>query len=375
MRMPLENTATLSRNDASTRRGTGLSVGIFSKFEYAGGSEFRCAEMANGISRVAGCSATLLAERGIADEVRRAISPQVQVVEHVCDCNGVAGLDGLDTLLVVNSDSKEFTRAEFWRGETARHQRTIDLSRLRSMVFLFNFIVSPSRHLPSLSDYVADLRIITANRKFYTEISEQDRYLRVRHYPRLCLESPIAPASVQIAKRGSKRIRFGAHARGVGSKWNSEWKQLIEHVNRRCGERVAWEFLGMPKELADSIKDLRNVQVRREFEIPVGDFLRNVDVFVYFPSWSREETWSRSVAEALVSGCPVLTTAKGGNQDQVLHGNNGLLCRNLEEFVAGCIDLSQDEVVRTAMSRNATNLARPFHTDQVVRRFLDFVTQ
>lgn len=360
-------------NGVTGLRHADFKVGIFSKFEYAGGSEFRCAEMANGIARVAGCSATLFAEKGIVNEVRRSISPQVEVVDRVCSKERFERLYEMDTLLVVNTDSKEFTRAEYWRGETPRHRQRIDLSRFRSVAFLFNFIVSPSRHLSSLSEKVPDLRIITANRKFYTEISEQDRYLTVRHYPRLCLESPIAPASVQFAKRSSAQIRLGAHSRASGSKWNPEWLRLVEEVDRRCGDRVAWEFMGMPKDLAESIRR-NHIRIRREFEIPVGEFLRDLDVFVFFPAWNREEPWARSIAEAMVSGCPVLTTAKGGNQDQILHGNNGLICRSLQDFIAGCERLVGDDGVRNAMSRNAAASARAFHTDRVVRRYLDFIT-
>ena len=374
--MVRENQFEASRNvmvDDSGLRG-GFKIGIFSKFEYAGGSEFRCAEMANGIARVPGCSATLFAEKGIVEEVRRSISPQVEVVDRVCSKQRVERLYEMDNLLVVNTDSKDFTRAEYWSGETTRHRLRIDLSHFQSMAFLFNFIVSPSRHLISLSDKVSDLRIITANRKFYTEISEQDRYIPVRHYPRLCLESPIAPATVQLVKRTSPRVRLGVHSRASGSKWNPEWPHLVEEINRRCGDRVAWEFMGMPKELAESLKP-SHVRIRKEFDIPVGEFLRDVDVFVFFPAWNREEPWARSIAEALVSGCPVLTTTKGGNQDQILHGNNGLLCRNMQDFITGCEYLIKNDEVRVAMSRNAAASSRLFHTDRVVSRYLDFITK
>jgi hypothetical protein len=351
-----------------------MNIGIFSKFECAGGSEFRCAEMANGISQVNGCRATLLAERKIAEQVRRVILPRVHVVEGVFSAPHVDALYAVDSLLVVNTDSKEFTRIDYWEGRTPRHNHTVDLKRMRSMTFLFNFLVSPARHLSSLREYVPDLRIITANRKFFAEISEQERYLAVQHYPRLCLESPISSDGVSTRKTPSAHLRFGAHARAVDSKWNADFPKLIDELNSRHANTIAWDFMGMPRALAEQLATREHVQVRPEFAIPVKEFLTNIDVFVSFASWKREEPWARSVAEGLSSGCPVLATAKGGNRDQIVHGNNGFLCDTMEQFVKGSERFIREPELRAAMRRNALAYARRFSSTEVTQRFLDFLT-
>jgi hypothetical protein len=351
-----------------------MHVGVFSKFECSGGSEFRCAEMANGISRIPGHRATLLAERKIAAQVRSTISPEVDVIDEAITAARLDAFYSVDTLLVINTDSKDFTRADYWQGRTSRHNCVVDLTRIPGMTFLFNFIVSPARHLPSIQQHVGDVRIVTANEKFFREISEQDRYMAVRHYPRLCLESPIGPEVVSPLKKPSKRLRFGAHSRTVDSKWNAEFCQLVDEINRRHGKSVSWDFMGMSRTVADSLSAHRNVRVRPEFALPVRDFLAEIDVFLYFPSWRREEPWARSVAEALVSGCPVLATHKGGNRDQVIHGNNGLICRSANEFIEGCSTLIENPTIRQAMRRNAMARARRFSSHSVVERFLDFLS-
>jgi hypothetical protein len=350
-----------------------VHIGIFSKLEYAGGSEFRCAEMANGITRVAGCRVTLLAEKKIAPQVREAVTAGVELVEGVMSTPRLLALEAVDHLLVVNTDSKEFAHADYWQGRTPRHARIVHLERLRSLTFLFNFIVSPARHLATIKPQVDDLRIITANQKFFREISEQSRYADVRHYPRLCLESPINTQFVQWPKTPAPRLRFGMHSRAMSGKWNSELATLIETVNREHGDRVSWDFMGMPEALARTIGRLPNVRARPEFDVPVGEYLSGIDVFVYFPHWKREEPWSRSVAEALTSGCPVITTDKGGNRDQVLHGNNGLLCRTTQEFAEACGQMVGNAAIYRALQRNALAGSRRFATSEVIDRFLDFV--
>lgn len=351
-----------------------VRIGVFSKFECAGGSEFRCAEMANGISQVPGHQALLLAETKCDARVRKTVLPAVDVVEGVFSAAQLDALYSVDYLLVVNTDAKEFTRADYWLGRTSRHQCAVDLRRLPGMAFLFNFIVSPSRHLPSIREQVRDVRIVTANQKFFAEISEQDRYEAVRHYPRLCLDSPIRPESVTAHKSPSTTIRFGAHSKSADGKWNLELQELIAGLNARHGDAIAWDFMGVSRATRQRLAEVGNVRLRPEFAVTVQDFLQGLDVFVYFPSWKREEPWARAVAEALTSGCPVVTTHKGGNRDQVVHGNNGFLCRTTQEFVECCDRLVRESDLRTAMRRNALAHARRFSSQEVTQRFLDFLT-
>ncbi len=78
---------------------------------------------------------------------------------------------------------------------------------------------------------------------------------------------------------------------------------------------------------------LENVTCRKAFSVPVVEYLKGIHIFLFFISWSRQEPWARSVAEALMSGCPVLATdTDGGNREQIIQGCNGYLCKNVDVF-------------------------------------------
>ena len=346
-------------------------VGIFTKMDMAGGSEFRAVEMANAVSHIPGYQGVLMVEKSVPAKLRSAIDPLVEVHEGIFDAPDLDALYSVDHLLVINSDSRLFTTEAYWLGASPRHPFKVDLSRIRQMTFLFNFIVSPSSSLPTLQRHVRDIRIITANSKFFDEIGKQDRYDGVRHYPRLQLESPIHPR-VAIAKVPSDRLRFGMHSLPASSKWNDQFPDLIHRVNERFGDRVLWDFMGIPVAMRAQIRD-GNAVFRKEFSTPVGDFLSGIDVFVFFLSWKREEPWARSSAEALMSGCPVITTARGGNKNQIIHGNTGFLCRTLDDFVHACCKLIEEASLVGLMRQNALRSAQHFRADVVAQRFLDFI--
>lgn len=346
-------------------------IGVFTKMEMAGGSEFRAVELVNSISRVSGYQGVLLVEKKIPEKLRILLAGEVEVHTGAVTTPDFEVFYTLDHLLIINTDSRRFTTKDYWHGKTPSHSNRFDLSRVKAMTFLFNFIVSPACQLPTLSESVRDLRIITANKKFFDEIGNQARYEAVRHYPRLRLESPI---NTRVAKPKSEasRLRFGMHSLPNGSKWNSQWPELIRRVNEEFGARIAWDFMGMPQALRGEIKG-DNVIFRPEFLVPVDEYLRGVDVFVFFLEWKREEAWARSAGEALMSGCPIVTTARGGNRDQVVHGNTGFLCTTLDEFVESCRKLIQSPHLLHAMQRNARNSAREFSSENVTARLLTFL--
>jgi len=353
-----------------------MNIGVFSKFEMAGGSERRCVEMANALARYSPHQALLFAEGPFPASLEAALDSRVRLRKHaLVGTDGPTDLfDGLDCLLVVNTDSKDFCRAAYWRGESGRHAARVDIGRIPRLVFLFNFIVSPSQHLWELEAAGARLQIITANRKFLDEIGDQPRYRRVRHIVRTSLESPIDPAGVPTGKSPSPALRIGMHSTSNGDKWNDEWPRLIDEVNRRCGDSsLLWRFMGMPGPLRAEAGRRPGVEAVAERTRPVADFLRDLDLFVFFTSWKREEPWSRSVAEALMSGCPVVATPRGGNPDQIVSGNNGLLSKTFDEFVDSVVLLVENAELRARMSADAIRRASEFTSERVIGKFLEFV--
>lgn len=355
-----------------------MRIGIFSKMNYAGGSEFRCVELANALVKHTEHEACLLAEGRISEKLYERIHKGVKVIPYLLTgdrhaVRPVSMLYDLDSLLVVNTDSREFTRAEYWRGETDRHTTRVELGQMKQMVFVFNFIISPSVHLAEIRKSCPDVRIIATNQKFYEEISEQERYEAIRHYPRIMLESPIDPESITTTKTPSDRIRIGMHSLGLSDKWNQDFPVFVKNLNERFPGKLGFSFMGMPSHLAGALKDIPNVKTHKEFRMPVREFLQEIDIFSFFSSFSREEPWSRAVAEALMAGCPVLATHRGGNPCQILHGNNGCLCRSAQEFVERAAELVQDKAKFAAMRVNAIRMSRWFRSQEVVKRLEAFL--
>ena len=241
------------------------------------------------------------------------------------------------------------------------------------MVFLFNFVISPAQWLETLRKKCKDLRIITANREFLSELRYKDKFRRVRKLPTICLESPIDPERTKQLKTTSQHIRIGKHSKAYHYKHNEGWPDLISTVNTQCEDRVAWDFMGVPKDSAEEIADIPNVTIRPEYSVNVGQYLAGVDIFCFFIAWHRREPWARSVAEAIMTGCPVVATDKAGNREQVMDGANGYLCRTNEQFAERLVYLIKNPAVLQRMKETSLAVAQNFTTKAVAERFLEFI--
>jgi len=350
------------------------NISVFSKFDMAGGSEFRCLELANGISRFTNNKSFLLAERKMSSSLVGHIDPSVTIVEN-CFLTPECFYDS-DCIIVVNTDTPDFSSIDYWTGKSVRHSLSIDVAKLRGkkMLFIYNFLISPSRKLYSLYELGIDVNIVTTNLKFFDEITKQDRYERVRLLPRYTLESPIDQNKLKIFVRDPKdKICFGMHSKGVGNKWNDEMFQLITDINKRyTNEQVEFRFMGIKNDLKNKLEKFTNVTCLKENEEPVKDFISNLDVFLFFPDWKREEPWARVVAEAMVSGCPVIALDRGGTSDQVLKYNNGFLCKNYKDYYEHVVYLIEHKDMIKLMSKNSLRISKNFYAENVIKKLMNF---
>lgn len=356
-----------------------MKIGIFSKIEMLGGSERRCISLANGIAEHTSHDSFLFTEGDVPPKVEALINTdEVRICSNLFKNSKEKTrhiFEAMDKIIVINTDAKEFTHIDYWRGKSSRHGTSVNLKNINDMTFLFNFIISPSRHLYTLKKEVEKIRIITANSKFFNEITKQDRYDLVKDLPRIKLESPIDKTSVDFPKQKSNsKISFGMHSKSLSNKWNLDWEKSIKKINQRLGEnRIEFNFMGMHNDLASKINKIKNVNIYKEDTFSVREFLNKIDVFTFFPCWKREEPWARVIGEAMSSGCPIIATAKGGNLDQVVNGNNGFLFKNTNELMDHVVYFTEHPSAIESMGKNSRRIALGFDTKKVVEKLIDFV--
>ena len=352
-----------------------MKISIFSKFNMTGGSEFRCVELCNEISKYTEHEAFLLSEKQFPNKLLEHINKNVNIIEN-CFFTPEYFYQS-DVIIVVNSDSRDFSTLDFWEGKSSSHNFSIDINKFKNkkIFFLYNFIVSPSRHLNQFKDKKIDVNILTTNLKFFNEITKQDRYEFVKDLPRYILTSPIDPEKLNIFVREPKdKICFGMHSKRLGNKWNSEIEKLIKDINKRyTKEQVEFRFMGIKKDLKNKIKNINNVTCLDEDEEKVGDFLSKIDIFLFFPDWKREEPWARVIAESMVSGCPVIALNKGGTGDQVLNYNNGFLCKKYNDYYKSVIYLIEHKDKIPIMSKNSIRISKTFYSEAVIKKLIKII--
>ena len=339
-------------------------IAIFSKFDMAGGSERRCVEIANGIIRHTPHHVCILAEKDFPASLTALVDEGVDVVPNAL--LKPSHFVEAACVIVVNTDCREFSTLDYWNGKSHRHSTPIPIVNIKKMMFLYNFLVSPSQNLHEIAKFT-DVGIITTNKKFFDEITKQDRYSRVRTLPRYILGSPINPETIKTKVRTKAKV-FGCHSKRLGSKWNTDWPKLEEKITRRYS-LAEFRFMGMKDAIAKGMKGV----CLKENESPVSDFLDSLDVFVFFPEYKREEPWARVIAEAMMAGLPIVALDRGGTSDQVLKFNNGLLCKKFDDYHKAIVYLIEHPEFIETMSRNSIRISNEFHTERVIKKLMEML--
>jgi glycosyltransferase involved in cell wall biosynthesis len=104
----------------------------------------------------------------------------------------------------------------------------------------------------------------------------------------------------------TKPFRLGRHGRDGEEKWLEDSRFLLEAYPNNPDYEIC--ILGGAKKAAKILggKLPKNWQVRKFGEISPKEYLRNLDVFVYFPHTALIEAFGRTVIEAIIAGVPVI---------------------------------------------------------------------
>lgn len=354
-----------------------MIISIFSKFHMCGGSERRAVELANGLVTYSGHFVRILcSDDSFPDKLNDLLDDRVEVCKN--SLSEPEMFYTSDVVLVINTDSKDFCTMDYWEGKTvSNHKYVVDMTKMsgKIILFLFNFLVSPARHLWQFEQVGIKTVILTTNTKFFRELSEQDRYERVQIIPRFVLNSPIGPSSVKFndAVGTGTPITIASFSKRSESKWNAQIADVVKFLSEKYGSNVQFNFMGVTESIKQRVWPLSNCLCLSEGEMSVGDFLDDADVFLFFPDWKREEPWARVVAEAMTAGLPIIATDKGGNKDQIVHGNNGFLCKDYDRILSSLMTLIERPEMISKMGRNSRVYSHEFSTPMIISKLMGII--
>lgn len=160
-------------------------------------------------------------------------------------------------------------------------------------------------------------------------------------------------ASIQRAADGIFRV--GRWSRGIDYKYADDFLELLTSIDI---PDVEFLCMGIPGKFRERDLPLL-VSMFENNTVPVEALLARLDVLLYKTdanSW--HEGWCRTVTEAMAAGVVPVVENRGGLQDQIIHGYNGFLCDNNDDFKKYCELLYRDQRLRAKMGANARAFAQ-----------------
>ncbi|PHM48217.1 glycosyltransferase [Xenorhabdus miraniensis] len=95
----------------------------------------------------------------------------------------------------------------------------------------------------------------------------------------------------------------------------------------------------------------------------IKEMLSICDIFLYITPDDSFEGFANVISEAMVAGIPVIAENKGGNSEQIIHGETGFLCTGYNEARDFCQLLIEDSTLRLKMGDNSKKRGLTFdHT-------------
>lgn len=98
------------------------------------------------------------------------------------------------------------------------------------------------------------------------------------------------------------------------------------------------------------------------------ELLYGLDLFVYPLGHRVEESWGRSVVEAMLTGCPPLVPAGHQFHKLLVHGDSGYICDSFDEWKGAVQRLYFDYAFRVQMGKRSSDYARTVHCEPETHR-------
>lgn len=378
------------------------TIGIFSKLGMPGGSENRVTHLANSFCKV--MPTYIFAQESFSSKLKPILDKRIILRENsVHTKQYIYEMQGVDALLVVNSDSYSFCKASFWDGTQGKHHtNNIDLSQIPQLAFLFNYVVSPAQWLydsPSdkkekdkwtgLYRVNPNIKILTTSKWFINLLETENKFraLREINFPMQSIESPV---SIDFAKpkTESKTIRINRHSMAFSYKHDQENIWIVKKLCEKYGDKISFKWMGVPSHVRDIKSSNKKDKVAYKsileensqfksleaYQTPVPNLLSETDILFFYISRHRKEPWPRTIAEGMMAGCCCVTNNNYGMAEQIDNGKTGYLFNNAEEAYSQLCDLIDNPVKIKEMGNNAQNVAKQeFLNDKIIEKTMRFL--
>lgn len=167
---------------------------------------------------------------------------------------------------------------------------------------------------------------------------------------------PIPPKSDSLPPRNSQSpLTVGRFCTAIARKWPSGQIEFYASLAREFPE-IIWEFVGAPKTLQDSLR----LACRNQARFHPAGFLARQDLWrwdlLLYHNPQLTESFGRTCAEAMRTGCIPVVDRRGGFLEQVSHHETGFLCESEHDFKTS-LAILHDPSVRKNMALQAQQAA------------------
>ncbi len=163
---------------------------------------------------------------------------------------------------------------------------------------------------------------------------------------------PIPPQPQRSSSRNlDDELIIGRICTPTIRKWPPQLIDLYSELAEQ-NRSVTWEFVGTPPEMKDAFQAAcRGRAVFHDASVDARHHLWRWHAMLYHHP-ALTESFGRTVAEAMRSGCIPIVDARGGFLEQITHEETGFLCTSVQDFAVG-VESLRGHGERAQLSRNA----------------------
>jgi len=335
----------------------------------------------------------IFAEKDFSAKLKPQLDPRIILREHTTETKRFRyELQGIDCLLVVNSDSYSFCKKSYWNGEQGKHHKhNIDISQIPSIGFLYNYVVSPAQNLVELSKVNPNLKILCTSDWFINNLKTEDKFEKLRgtDIPIIQINSPVSGIFDKPKKPGDK-IRINRHSMAFAYKHDEDNLAIVSTLCKKYGDKISFKWMGVPSHVRDTHSKNKDDKVRykdvldkhkqmniiQAYSIPVPELLQETDILFFDISRNRKEPWPRTIAEGMLGGCCCVTNNNYGMAEQIKHGETGYLFDNADQAIEQLSYLIENpEKIKEVGERGREHAKQNWLDEVVIDKTLDFLSK